>query len=159
MSDSRTVNPEQLAIIIERARSVAADYYLTMGRPLGITGEIGEYDAVRLLGMTLAAARTAGYDAVKQDGTKVQIKTRYLCEDIENRRRVPTIKMTHSWDTTILVLLDKNFNTRAIYEAQRDAISTEISKLSDKAKARGAIGLRTFKKIAKQIWPLNHITS
>lgn len=78
--------------MIEQARAVAVDYYRLTGRPLGVTGEIGEYDAARLLGMTLVAARMAGYDAIKPDGTKVQIKTRYLREEDENSRRVPATR-------------------------------------------------------------------
>lgn len=158
MSDSRYIDQQELSKVIERARLVAADYYRVTGRPLGITGEIGEYDAARLLGLKLAEVRMAGYDAIKQDGTKVQIKTRYLREENENARRVPAIKMTHDWDTAMLVLLDEDFNTRAIYEASRDVIAAEVIKPGDKARARGAIGLGAFKKLAKQIWPLKRIT-
>lgn len=153
MRVSKNINTLELADVIERARTVAVDYYRLTGRPLGITGEIGEYDAARILGMELAGVRMAGYDAVKADGTKVQIKTRYLREEEENQRRVPAIKMTHSWDTAMLVLLDENFNARAIYEAPRLIIEAEILKSGDKTRMRGAIGLKAFKTIAQRIWP------
>jgi hypothetical protein len=40
---------------------------------LGITGEIGEYEAARLLGLRLASAREPGYDAVdERTGRKFQ---------------------------------------------------------------------------------------
>lgn len=104
------------------------------------------------MGMTLAGVRMAGYDAIKADGTKVQIKTRYLREQDEGGRRVPAIKMNHDWDTAMLVLLDENFNARAIYEATRDVITAEVNRPGDKARARGALHLGNFKRIARCIW-------
>lgn len=151
----RQIDPQQLANLIERARPIAVDYYRLTGRPLGITGEIGEYEATQLLEMTLAPVRAAGYDAVKLDGTRVQIKTRYLDEEDENNRRVPTIKMTHDWETVMLVLLDENFYARAIYEASRSAIENEITKIQSQSGQRG-LRISLFKRISTQIWPQTH---
>ena len=39
--------------ILARAKQAARDYYRLTGKPLGITGEVGEYEAARLLGLTL----------------------------------------------------------------------------------------------------------
>jgi len=54
----------------------------------------------------------------------------------------------------MLVLLDENFSARTIYEASRAVVEIEIAKPGDKARARGAIGLAAFKRIATQVWPL-----
>lgn len=43
--------------MLERARAAAIDYYKLTGKLLGVTGEIGEYEAARLLDLKLAAAR------------------------------------------------------------------------------------------------------
>lgn len=65
---------EEISEVLERARSVATDYYRLTGKPLGITGEIGEYLAAKHLGLELADARMPGYDAVDGAGRKIQIK-------------------------------------------------------------------------------------
>src|SRR5438874_1729828 len=36
--------------LLQRAKLLAKEYYQLTGRPLGVTGEIAEYEAVRLLG-------------------------------------------------------------------------------------------------------------
>jgi hypothetical protein len=51
---------------------------------LGITGEVAEYEASRLLGIKLTPARQAGYDATETTGETVrrlQIKGRCLLKD------------------------------------------------------------------------------
>lgn len=37
--------------LLERAKTLAREYKVATGRPLGITGEVAEYEAVRLLGL------------------------------------------------------------------------------------------------------------
>ncbi len=63
---------------IEAAKAVARRYRELTGKPLGITGEIGEVLAARLLKLKLAEARQEGYDAVAPDGRRVQIKSRCI---------------------------------------------------------------------------------
>ncbi len=48
-----------------RAAKLLAQYRTLTGKPLGITGEVAEYEAARILGVELAAARQAGYDVVE----------------------------------------------------------------------------------------------
>ena len=38
--------------------------FLLNGKALGITGEVDEYEAARILGVELTPARQAGYDAI-----------------------------------------------------------------------------------------------
>ena len=49
--------------LLEQVKKLAGEYYRLTGKPLGVTGEVGEYEAARILGLDLAEARTAGYDA------------------------------------------------------------------------------------------------
>ncbi len=56
--------------ILARAKQAAVDYYRLTGKPLGITGEVGEYEAARLLGLALADARAPGYDATDEYGVR-----------------------------------------------------------------------------------------
>jgi hypothetical protein len=47
---------DDIAEVISKARAVAMEYYRLTGKPLGITGEICEYEAARILGLTLSRA-------------------------------------------------------------------------------------------------------
>ena len=62
----------EIGDILARAKQVAIDYYRLTGKPLGITGEVGEYEAARLLKLKLAIARTPGFDATDQSGSPVR---------------------------------------------------------------------------------------
>ena len=41
----------EIGEILATAKKVGAEYYRLTGKPLGITGEVGEYEAARLLGL------------------------------------------------------------------------------------------------------------
>lgn len=84
--------------ILARAKKAGAEYYRLTGKPLDITGEVGEYEAARLLGLTLADARAPGYDATDQLGRRDQIKARAIFEAGRRRsQQVSSIKVEHEW--------------------------------------------------------------
>ena len=66
MDIDRTIDLDELAVIIADAKAVARRYRKLTGRPLGITGEVAEYEAARLLGLRLADVRQDGFDAVRE---------------------------------------------------------------------------------------------
>ena len=71
-------NRRILALLAE-AKGLALEYRTLTGKPLGITGEVAEYEAARLLSLELTPARQAGYDAIRpSDGRRYQIKGRCL---------------------------------------------------------------------------------
>ncbi|TNC93512.1 MAG: hypothetical protein FD119_3941, partial [Stygiobacter sp.] len=41
----------RIADLLRQARRIAIEYYQLTGKPLGITGEVGEYEAAHLLGL------------------------------------------------------------------------------------------------------------
>ena len=51
--------------ILEEVKSLAVEYYQLTGKPLGVTGEIAEMEAAKLLDLELAEARTPGFDAYR----------------------------------------------------------------------------------------------
>jgi hypothetical protein len=51
--------------ILATVKPLAAEYYGLTGKPLSVAGEVAEYLAAEILGLTLVAARTAGYDALR----------------------------------------------------------------------------------------------
>jgi hypothetical protein len=54
ISTSSSLRFKDIGAVLERARAAAVDYYQLTGKPLGITGEYGEYIAARELKLELA---------------------------------------------------------------------------------------------------------
>lgn len=139
--------------ILEQAKQLAARYKKLTGKPLGITGEIAEFNAASLLNLELAEARTAGYDATGSDGRKVQIKGRCLPENAKPGQRLGSIRLDHEWDTVLLVLMDETFNVQEMWEARRPEIEEALLAPGSKARnERGALAVSKFKQIGLKVW-------
>ena len=139
----------EIGDILARAKQVAIDYYELTGKPLGITGEVGEYEAARLLKLKLAIARTPGFDATDQSGSRrYQIKSRALsATDRKRNQMVGSIKLDQEWDAVLLVLMDKSFQTLEIWEAGRNAVTEALQAPGSKARnERGVLAVSKFKK-------------
>ena len=149
---------DDLVEILSLAKEIAKRYRALTGRPLGITGEIGEYEAVRLLGLKPAVVREAGFDATRlQDGRheRLQIKTRCLLPGCKPGQRIGRIELLKPWDFVLLVLLNEDFEATSIYEADRTAVEGALMKPGSKARnERGALGVSKFRAIGQKIWPL-----
>jgi hypothetical protein len=143
--------------ILAEACLLAREYYQTTGRPLGITGEIGEYEAARLLSLTLAPAREPGYDAADSNGRKYQIKARVLsfAEGKTNPgQKLGSIRLNHPWDAVLLVLMNQSFETIEIWEAERNEIALALAAPGSKARnIRGALSVTKFRSIGRKVWP------
>jgi len=138
---------------IEVAKAAARRYRELTGKPLGITGEVGEVLAARLLGLQLADARQAGYDAVGSDDRRVQIKSRCVLPNSKPGQRLGSIRLDHEWDTVALILMDQNFEPLAIYEANRAAVERELLRPGSKSRnQRGALAVSKFKTIGDLRW-------
>lgn len=146
----------QLSELVEQAKRLAVQYRQLTGKPLGITGEIAECEAAAILGMDLHAARTAGYDATEtRDGVavRVQIKGRVINNPRKITGRVGAIDLRQPFDVVQLVLLDSDFSTFAIYEAERSAVEALLTRPGSKARnERGSVGIAQFKAIARLRW-------
>ncbi len=155
---SPVINQEcfrKIGSILRAARVLAIDYYKLTQKPLGITGEIGEYEAARLLGLKLTPAREPGFDAVDRAGRKVQIKTRRI--ESSNRKsgqRLGRIKLDQPWDIVVLVILNEAFEPVSIYESLRSEISATLLRPGSKSRnERGALSVSSFRSIGRQVWP------
>jgi hypothetical protein len=148
---------EQLFKVLGRVKPLAAKYYRLQGRPLGITGEVAEYEAARLLGVELASVRQSGYDAIRRVGHRkqyLQIKGRCIPNGAKPGQRLGALRLEKQWDVVLLVLLDERFEATAIYEADRPAISAALTKPGSKARnERGQLGVAKFKAIGHKVWP------
>jgi hypothetical protein len=138
--------------ILERMRSRAAHYYRLTGKPLGLAGELGEYDAARLLGLRPAPARTPGYDAIDRKGRKLQIKTRVYAAGKNNGQRMGVIRDKYKCHAILLVLLDPDtLKPREIHEAPWTKVMAELRK-PGKVRARGDLMIPVFLKISREVW-------
>ena len=143
--------------LLAQAKSLAQEYYRLTGKPLGITGEVAEYEAARLLGITPTPARQAGYDATEETNGKtrtLQIKGRYLPNGCTPGQRMGSIQPEKPWDAVVLVLLNAQFNAAEIWEAEREPIVAALRAPGSRARnERGALAVGKFKAIGRRRGP------
>lgn len=149
-----TTDLDKAGEVLERARQAAIDYYALTGKPLGITGEIGEYLTVRLLGLQLVDAREPGYDAIDSTGRKIQIKARSIPKAKRRTgQRLGSIRLDHSWDCVLLILMNETFEPQAIFEAGRSALEQALTRPGSRARnERGALAVGAFIAIGDEVW-------
>ncbi len=140
--------------LIAQARILAAEYRRTMGKPLpGISNEIAEHDAIRLLQLEPRSEGEGGYDAIDpaRGGKRIQIKSRTIFDESKSGQRLGQMKLDKEWDSVVLVLMDDNYEPYEIYEAERDDILDAADPSSNRAK-RGAMSVARFKIIGRLAW-------
>lgn len=143
----------RVGALLEQAKALARDYKLATGRPLGITGEVAEYEAVRLLGLDICDVRQAGYDATCEVGPhrRIQIKGRSLAQ--KEKGRLGSIDLKKQWDSVMLVTLDEHYEPVTIHEAPRAAVEAALTKPGSKARnERGQLAVTQFTAIAVLRW-------
>jgi len=143
--------------LISEARRIAADYRRATGKTLGgVTGEIAENDAARLLNLELSEDRNHGYDAIgkgKREGKKIQIKGRAIFDNAKSGQRIGQLKVNQEWDSVILVLMNEDFEPVEIFEAERADLLESLDETSDsKRNKRGAMSVSRFKHLASLVW-------
>lgn len=141
----------QIENILERAKELAIEYKELTGKPLGITGEIGEFTAAKLLNLKLTKARQAGHDAIDDKKEKIQIKTR--CLDQIKGYRLGKLSKNQEWDSVIFVHLNREYEPISIHKAYRKEVLVELERPGSKTRNnRGLLGVRKFISISKEIW-------
>lgn len=149
-------NHERVMELLREAKALAREYYELTGKPLGVTGEVAEYEAARILGVELTEARRAGFDAIERIGgvtKKLQIKGRCLQENCKPGQRLGSIRTEHDWDAVLMVLLDYEFNATEIYEAQREDVEAALNAPGSKSRnVRRALSVSKFKSIGRLRW-------
>ena len=144
---------EKVGKLLNQAKGIAREYRSITGRPLGITGEVAEYEAARLLNLGLCEAHQPGYDAISSEGKRFQIKGRVIYDRSKHGQRFGSIRLDHEWDAVLLVLLEADFSPMEIYEAQRSDVEKALMEPGSRARnIRGALGIAKFKSIARLVW-------
>lgn len=142
--------------ILGEVRALAVEYYHLTGKPLGVTGEIGEFEAAEKMGLELGAARTVGYDAIRHDGPyrRIQIKSRWKRDGV-SWGRVSRIDISKEFDSVMLVLMHGDYEVHEIWEAGRQAVIDRLTASGSKSRnERGQMGVSQFKSIADKVWPM-----
>jgi hypothetical protein len=149
--------PRDIAAILNDVKALASEYHTRTGKPLGVTGEIAEFEAARLLGLTLEDARSPGYDAIRtRDGETqtIQIKGRWKRAGAA-WGRVSAINTDKPFDIVMLVLMRSDeYEVHEIWEADRDAVIARLDAPGSKSRnERRSMGVAQFKTIARRVWP------
>src|SRR5260370_6900963 len=111
---------QRILEVLSEAKKLAQEYRALTGKPLGVTGEVAEYEAARLLGVELTPARNAGYDAIRRtDRRRFQIKGRCMLSGCKPGQQMGSIAISKEFDALLLVLLHQNLHPTQIYEADR----------------------------------------
>ena len=140
-------------LLLEKIKPLAAEYYKLAGRPLGVTGELGEFAVANLLGLNLAPPRTVGYDAL-HGGEKISIKTRARDRKRRNLGRMSRIAGDKPCDTVILAILDaEKLEVEEVWEAPFSRVVEELNRPGSRARARGQLAVSKFKQFANKTWP------
>ncbi len=147
----------QVMDLLRKAKELAKEYRALTGKPLGITGEIAEFEAAYHLDLKLMGARQPGYDATEGE-KKIQIKGRCIQKDNHKRvdsQRVGSVNTDKDkvFDSVLLVLLDENFDAAAIYEAKR----CDVEAVLKKSNKRRDLSVGKFKSIAGNPRPLKEV--
>ena len=147
----------RLMEVLKQVKKLAQEYRTLTGRPLGVTGEVAEYEAANILHLTLAAVRQEGFDATElSDGVveRIQIKGRCLQPNSKRSQRLGGIDVEKDWDRALMVLLDENLEATGIWEANRESVVAELRRPGSRARTeRGAMAVSRFKKIGTRRWP------
>ncbi len=134
--------------LIEPMRELALRYKAETGKPLGVTGELGELLAAQALGLTLAEARQPGWDGMDAAGRRYQIKSR-----VGVKGMMPSISLRHEFDAVLLVLLDpQSLHLMGCWEMSRAAVEAGLARPGSVARIkRGALAISWFKSNARKM--------
>lgn len=149
------VSSARIVEILAEAKRLAKEYRALTGRPLGITGEVAEYEVARILDLELCAARQAGYDAIRRQGRRIkrlQIKGRCVLDQSTSGQQLGRIRLDKEWDAVLVVLMDADFEAIAIYEADRETVEEALNLPGSRARERGVLSVSRFKAISQLVW-------
>ncbi|WP_080964181.1 DUF6998 domain-containing protein [Rhodopseudomonas palustris] len=143
--------------ILATVKPLAAEYYQLTGKPLGVTGEVAEYIAAEILGLTLVEARMAGHDAILKTPAgevRIQIKGRVFDKTQKRSQRIGSIKPGAHCDKVILVLLDnKTLEPVEMWEASYKEVVAHLEAPGSRARnQRGSMSVNAFKRLGERVW-------
>ncbi len=149
-------SPYSVDRLMSEARRLAAEYRRATGRPLAVSGEIANYDAVRLLQLEPVAPGEGDCDALGtgvRAGRRIQIKGRAIFDERRSGHRVGQLKLDRNWDLLVLVLMNEDFETDEIHQIERADIEDALSKADgSRRRNRGALSVARLRLIGRLAW-------
>jgi hypothetical protein len=132
---------------------LAVEYEQVVGRPLGVTGELAELEAARILGLTPLEVRHPGADAVDARGKRIQIKGRKLKDGKQGMTGM--LKATAACDAVVLVLFDDEFRATQIWQADYRTIDRALRRPGSKGRnVRRQLAVSKFRALGTRVWPV-----
>ena len=138
---------EELEKCVESLISSALEFEELIQRPVGITGDVGEVKTCKLLKLKIAPHQTKGFDAIDENDSRYQIKTRRKGEEKKKKGKLPSIK-NNEYDFAILTILKNNYDVDEIYKISKRELESNIP-----ANKKRQINISKFKKISEKIYP------
>ncbi|MGD9604190.1 MAG: hypothetical protein AB7O21_16245 [Gammaproteobacteria bacterium] len=140
--------------LMAEARRLAAEYRRVTGKTLPLSGEIAVSDAARLLGLAVATAPDAGFDASRGEGDQCErflIKARVVFDEQKGAHRLGELKLERPWDTLLVVLMNADYETVEIYAVPRDGVAAALA--DGAAGRKGTLSVPRVKIIGRRVWP------
>jgi len=133
--------------LIASVISLAIEYRQRFNKSLGVTSEVGEYKASKLLNLERAPGNiNEGFDARDAKRKRVQIKSR-ICH--KNTERTGQFSKNFKFDYALLVLMSDNYEVTKIFKAKRQKIQDQIERQSYK---RPSLSISKFESIAELVY-------
>lgn len=148
MSTTSPEQPYKIDLLMEQARSLAADFRLSTGKTLPVGSEIALYDAGRLLGLQTVPEGIAGIDLVDPNQScRYQVKSRVIFPGAKSAPRIGAINRAGDWTHVLLVVMNEAYDTVELHALDRDTALNEIEKLK-----KNAMTVAKFKVLGQCLW-------
>jgi hypothetical protein len=142
--------------LMSEARRIAAEYRKATGKVLGISSEIARHDAARLMDLEIVDNPGGGWDVIGRGtraGKRIQIKGRAVFDESKGGQRISQLKAEQEWDSVMVVVMDENYETTEIHEAERqDVLDALAENTSTNRSKRGTMTVAKFKIIGRLVW-------
>ena len=133
--------------LIDQIAATAVEYRDRFNKNLGVTAEIGEYKAAKLLKLTRTEGNiNEGFDARDKNNKRVQIKTRILTKKSQRTG----IFSNHVFDYALLVLLS---NTYKVIEIRKTSSKKILAALTNQSYKKPSLSISKFIQISKRVYP------
>lgn len=148
MTENNSHQPYKIDVLMEQARSLAADFRLSTGKTLPVSAEIALYDASRILGLAATQEPTLGIDLIDANADfRFQIKSRVIFPGAKSAPRIGAINAAGDWTHVLLVIMDEHYSTTELYALDRKTALDQVASLK-----KNAMTVAKFKVLGECLW-------
>ena len=148
MSETPVESPYKIDLLMEQARSLAADFRSSTGKTLPVSAEIALYDAARLLSLQPVDESVAGIDLTDaNDEFRFQVKSRVIFPGAKSAPRIGAINTSGEWTHVLLVIMNEAYEATELFALDRESALTEVS-----GGKKNAMTVAKFKVLGECLW-------